>query len=751
MDVMPEHRVSTRSGRLRNMEFIQSLQEPRESNSTENEQRTDMMGYSKISTSQQKWRENMTAVDQHGQWEESIMQSGQMTVSNNNGRSSRTTNRAIRDIVHRLTLAPGLPIERQLLQTTAYSSKFLNISSKKHHYKLNMNKTLKKKQDACERSIMCSSVEGDKSIRINCQAGVYELIKRATLMYFGEIQHRGTTADIELWQDESLNFTQAVIKVAPLHSSRVSYTISLYHTTSSLSINGQGSKQFLHEEWPMITDIICEINSVLRNTDPETLNENMKLCLSQALDILQKPKTAGTGKKKNDTKRQSQLSVQNADSRATKAVESDTAETHRRTLNRAGGTSQSAVDDESSTEQEIQPTQTQPGSIPPQQIELHVPQATLSAVNNPPMDTPLNNTSQQVHQMIEDMPDTESVQADNSSDIRYEASQCKECHNMRVNLLAMETEMQGMHRRMKQQEKALQQREKDLNSKALQYMNSKTHIATLESQIKELQEVNRLLRGTSGPHPPPHAPYTMPRSNEGRDTEERLNTIERQLQDMRIAQLEAKVESMSQQKQQHEQTPTPQRQHPQNWIPSQHQPVHHPTHLGPTAGIPVPHPGIMPHFMYYQAPHYQAPHWQAPQLFNVQSRMQHTGHHQARQQNSEMRRNPPERRNPSENRATVDITETPPNKQVPKQRNTDPTNQEYDKAKENQIPENSRGNTVVGTNTQDRNPKATAQCQNATKQSHLPRSPHRKELETLREASETTDEEDNLDCSRSSE
>ena len=152
----------------------------------------------------------------------------------------------------------------------------------------------------------------------------------------------------------------------------------------------------------MITDIICEINSVLRNTDPETLNENMKLCLSQALDILQKPKTAGTGKKKNDTKRQSQLSVQNADSPATKAVESDTAETHRQTLNRAGGTCQDAVDDESSTEQEIQLTQTQP-SVPSQQIEPHVPQATLSAVNNLPLDTPLNNTSQQVHQVLEDI------------------------------------------------------------------------------------------------------------------------------------------------------------------------------------------------------------------------------------------------------------------------------------------------------------------------------------------------------------
>ena len=183
------------------------------------------------------------------------------------------------------------PAEKWLLGPYCPNGKRLNIYRKKHRYEINQLKALKKKHQAAERPIMCESQENEGFITINCQAGVYELIKRAILLYYAEGQNQSSKADIEVWQDKALNFTQTTIKVQQVHSARNIFTINLYHTTSTLTVNGRETKRFFEYDWPSIDIIVMEINEVCKNTDPKTLNENIKICLQQALAVLSKPKS----------------------------------------------------------------------------------------------------------------------------------------------------------------------------------------------------------------------------------------------------------------------------------------------------------------------------------------------------------------------------------------------------------------------------------------------------------------------------
>ena len=198
---------------------------------------------------------------------------------------------------------PMAGTEEELIRSSSNFNKFLSVTAKRHNFQLNKNKALKKKMSACDRPVMCESTENDGLITIRCQTGIYELLKRATFTYYKEPQQHGLTANIELWQDQACNNTQAAIKVSQMHSHRTYYTVCLYHTTSTICINGTGTKKFFERDWPQLEQIIFEMNQVCKNTDPPTLNSSFKACLQEVIDVLGMPKKrkdnkASHGKKK---------------------------------------------------------------------------------------------------------------------------------------------------------------------------------------------------------------------------------------------------------------------------------------------------------------------------------------------------------------------------------------------------------------------------------------------------------------------
>ena len=135
----------------------------------------------------------------------------------------------------------------------------------------------------------------------------------------------------------------------------------------------------------------------------------------------------------------------------------------------------------------------------------------------------------------------------------------------------MKVELQSLQRKTKLQEKALTQREKDLDTKAIQYGNSRAHIASLEAQVKQLQESNRLLndRLANLDTHPTHRPDSWRGQTMGPDAsrEDRLSAVERSIQELRLGQLEAKVEALTQN---HIPNRIPYGQHP--WPPTYYGP-----------------------------------------------------------------------------------------------------------------------------------------------------------------------------------
>ena len=65
-------------------------------------------------------------------------------------------------------------------------------------YALNLESTLKKKKSATERPEICIATEKGSGVIIECQAGIYELLRRAALIYFTENSRSDRSIDIEL-------------------------------------------------------------------------------------------------------------------------------------------------------------------------------------------------------------------------------------------------------------------------------------------------------------------------------------------------------------------------------------------------------------------------------------------------------------------------------------------------------------------------------------------------------------------------
>ncbi len=146
----------------------------------------------------------------------------------------------------------------------------LNTKVCAKNFSLNCSKAVKKKLEAANRkSIYDVSVNLD-GIYIACQTGLYELVRSATHVYY--TQHKtGYNVIIDVSKDKSGNVVQVVYKVRKC-AGTPAYTLSLYHTKSTLYVNGKGAKNFAEKDWVNILDLIFKSADV----HPSLLNERLK-------------------------------------------------------------------------------------------------------------------------------------------------------------------------------------------------------------------------------------------------------------------------------------------------------------------------------------------------------------------------------------------------------------------------------------------------------------------------------------------
>lgn len=116
------------------------------------------------------------------------------------------------------------------------------VTSKLVKYAMNTDKALAKKLNAANRDVLYE-IDQDKSgagIMIYCQAGLYELIRRASCQYYGTFNKAGLRIEADVLQDNTACIAQITFKIKT-YSNISSYVVSMYHTKSTLHITGRSA------------------------------------------------------------------------------------------------------------------------------------------------------------------------------------------------------------------------------------------------------------------------------------------------------------------------------------------------------------------------------------------------------------------------------------------------------------------------------------------------------------------------------
>ena len=184
------------------------------------------------------------------------------------------------------------------------------VTFRKVGYTLDKTKALKKKLNAAQRQYSYTIEKADKNnITISCQAGLYELFRRATCIYYMHMDETSVNMNAIIYHDRERNVVQNSYKITGKSgTNKKEYTISLYHTTSTIMANGKNYSRFLDTDWQQIATIIHEINEINRLTDCETLNNTIQGCL---LEVLQMSKNKKPTKTKERTSHRETLEVLN--------------------------------------------------------------------------------------------------------------------------------------------------------------------------------------------------------------------------------------------------------------------------------------------------------------------------------------------------------------------------------------------------------------------------------------------------------
>ncbi len=183
-----------------------------------------------------------------------------------------TPSRVLSDIIS--STKDGNPVEDNGIPAA-------KASIQKVPYTLNKKKTIKKQLDAANKEYLYEVTHGDNHIMVRCQPGLYELIRKAMYVYFVLRQKHGQLCEIDVHVEKASQLVcQTTVKVKSSSGTK-KFTINMYHTKSSMMINGKVQEEFL-TCWQDMLDMIQECCT----TDPSILNDRLKeqlLIISHAM------------------------------------------------------------------------------------------------------------------------------------------------------------------------------------------------------------------------------------------------------------------------------------------------------------------------------------------------------------------------------------------------------------------------------------------------------------------------------------
>ena len=178
-----------------------------------------------------------------------------------------------------------------------------DIDIKSVNYNLNRNKSISKKMQSANYkepfTIEFNPNTKPPTYKIICQAGLYEFIRRAVHAYFTLTHNHRYECQITLLQEKSASMTvQSNYKILKRGGGNAFYSLSLYHTTSTLQINGKGASDFLKDDWPKMMQLIEQYERTA-NKSHTYLNEAIRKQISSLTDEIREGK-AHTLQKQED-------------------------------------------------------------------------------------------------------------------------------------------------------------------------------------------------------------------------------------------------------------------------------------------------------------------------------------------------------------------------------------------------------------------------------------------------------------------
>ena len=147
------------------------------------------------------------------------------------------------------------------------------VSIRNVAYNLNKQSTVLKKIKAAERDELYTVDISKNHLYIRCQAGLYEMVRRAIHVYYLNIQSQHITCDIDILREKSNQLiVQSTYKIRARGGTQAQYTINLYHTRSTILVNGRAWTSFRDSDWSGIAELINSTTDI----NPYLLNENFK-------------------------------------------------------------------------------------------------------------------------------------------------------------------------------------------------------------------------------------------------------------------------------------------------------------------------------------------------------------------------------------------------------------------------------------------------------------------------------------------
>ncbi len=146
------------------------------------------------------------------------------------------------------------------------------IEYRSDNYSLNVKKNLKKKLEAANRSVLYEATANSDGVHYKVQTGLYELLRVAVHIYFTHFKQYEQEAHTEVFQDKEGNTTKVIYKIRKVSAQNTAqYTLTMFHTTSTLYVNGKQHKLFAERDFDNIVELIREAE----NIHPTLLNDTI--------------------------------------------------------------------------------------------------------------------------------------------------------------------------------------------------------------------------------------------------------------------------------------------------------------------------------------------------------------------------------------------------------------------------------------------------------------------------------------------